>query len=291
MSDRFYVYGLFFETKHRLDACFYIGKGCGDRDQRHFMESSHGNNPYKDRKIKKLRQNDVHVYSRKIARQLSEADAYELEKQLINAIGIDHLTNLVPGGRGARSGENHQYYGVTGSEHPAYGNLMSEDVRQSISLSLRNLYENKEHPHKGKSLSDQHKKAISDGSQGLTTEQAGKIKFLSNNGWTNASIAEKFDISSKLVCDISNEHKYKNAKEIEPKKSIKSSVNKPDYSSISNAVNIGDKSFETQSEAADAYGITVLSRAREEINPAYVSDSQTQIGQNRPTRPSRSTGG
>jgi len=38
MSDKYYVYGIFEQINERINRCFYIGKGCGNRLNQHLKE-------------------------------------------------------------------------------------------------------------------------------------------------------------------------------------------------------------------------------------------------------------
>lgn len=120
--SKFYVYGLFEEKEDIFDKCFYIGKGCGNRLNEHFFNDyKKGDNPYKDRKINKIGKDNI--YASKIRSNLSEEKAYELEEFLIDEIGLDNLTNLIPGGKGSPSGE----------DNPMYGETRSDEVKKKLS--------------------------------------------------------------------------------------------------------------------------------------------------------------
>ena len=93
---QFYVYALQDEN----GKAFYIGKGCGQRVKRHFCPSQKNNNTHKWRKIQKLLRNGVNRTDiiHKIAVGMEEDKALKLEKQIIDTIGLDNLTNVDEGG-------------------------------------------------------------------------------------------------------------------------------------------------------------------------------------------------
>lgn len=105
MSDnRFYVYSLTDPRKNNQP--FYIGKGCGDRCQVHLRTPEKGNNPFKTRVIKAIRQVGLEPGVMILCDQMLEADALEEESRLIRLYGrrrIDEggiLTNRVVSGTG-----------------------------------------------------------------------------------------------------------------------------------------------------------------------------------------------
>jgi hypothetical protein len=87
---------------------FYIGKGKGERWRMHTKEvlANKSKNTYKARKIKNIHSTGKEVLVRLI-RNLTELEAYELEKKLISKIGkgkFGPLTNLTDGGDGGMLG-------------------------------------------------------------------------------------------------------------------------------------------------------------------------------------------
>jgi hypothetical protein len=114
----FYVYafvdprkpGSFTYDNYKFDfEPFYIGKGKDSRYKRHLNQSqlNAGNNPHKERVFKKIAAAGFHPTDHVvlIGEQLSEADACQLEQEVIRAIGRSNLhtgplTNLTDGGEG-----------------------------------------------------------------------------------------------------------------------------------------------------------------------------------------------
>ena len=98
-DNRFYVYSLI--NPNTLES-FYIGKGSNGRIDAHFHESQAHYNPHKWNKIQKLRRNGLEPDEMKriIFDGLTEEKAYELEKEIIEEIGLENLTNVKQGGGG-----------------------------------------------------------------------------------------------------------------------------------------------------------------------------------------------
>jgi len=126
---------------------FYIGKGTGKR-----AWHIHGKdrNEYWHRVYKKYG-----LVVRIFKDNLTDEEAYELEKARIEEIGIKNLTNLYPGGVGAPSGDaNPNAGGLTlehkqkiseamkcrvGTNHHFFGKTHREESKRKISQGLRNL--------------------------------------------------------------------------------------------------------------------------------------------------------
>jgi hypothetical protein len=98
MENKFYVYGLY--APGRVPELFYIGKGSGYRLTVHLGPTLTGQNPYKDRVIKKYQG----CYAKKLFENLSEQEAFDLEIKLIAE--SSGLVNLTDGGDGT-SGHRH----------------------------------------------------------------------------------------------------------------------------------------------------------------------------------------
>ena len=105
----FYVYALIDPTTNKP---FYIGKGSGYRIRAHFTPGSLKANTLKVTKIKSLLSAGIKPIAEHVAKNLSEDDAFELERFIISELGrIDlgtgFLTNHTDGGEGA-SGAIHK---------------------------------------------------------------------------------------------------------------------------------------------------------------------------------------
>lgn len=105
-----YVYGdiVFYEKP------FYIGKGIRDRATTHFRECEKKNSK-KNSKIKKIKQIGKKPSVIYIYKNISENEAYILEKEIIEKIGIKNLTNICSGGLG-RDSES-----MIGEKNPMFG--------------------------------------------------------------------------------------------------------------------------------------------------------------------------
>lgn len=91
----YYVYAL---IDPRTDAPFYIGKGKGRRINAHELEAQNGGESQKCRVIREINEAGLQVKKVKIAEFAREASAYKRERQEIQRIGMDNLTNLTVGG-------------------------------------------------------------------------------------------------------------------------------------------------------------------------------------------------
>lgn len=92
----FYVYAL---VDPRDSSLFYIGKGRGMRYAAHYDEWKSGVvvNPAKFERIGEIVQSGRLPIPVCFAEGLTEPDAYALERQLIDRIGVALLTNIAPG--------------------------------------------------------------------------------------------------------------------------------------------------------------------------------------------------
>jgi hypothetical protein len=111
MENKYYVYALFDLNESKqitLDEInqsilfkpYYIGKGCGTRILSH--RNIKNTKLKKDAKTKSLlnRGYNFEDFSLILKNNLSETEAYNIEKILIEKIGLDNLTNITPGGLG-----------------------------------------------------------------------------------------------------------------------------------------------------------------------------------------------
>lgn len=94
----FYVYQL---IDPRNGKPFYIGKGTGNRIDDHEREAKNDVTHPKCDAIRSIWLAGYEVKKEKIKTFISEDDAFSFEEKMIEKIGLDNLTNLTKGGRGA----------------------------------------------------------------------------------------------------------------------------------------------------------------------------------------------
>lgn len=92
---RFYVYAL---IDPRDGKTFYVGKGQGSRYRAHEREALKGKHSRKCELIKEILASGHAIEYSIIKRFESEVDAYAAEETLIGHIGLQNLTNEIPGG-------------------------------------------------------------------------------------------------------------------------------------------------------------------------------------------------
>ena len=93
----FYVYAL---IDPRFDCVFYIGKGKNKRINDHEKEAAKGTYSSKCKVIRDIWDSGVSIKKQVIKWFASEKDAYAFEKELIDLVGLDRLTNVIAGGGG-----------------------------------------------------------------------------------------------------------------------------------------------------------------------------------------------
>lgn len=91
----YYVYAL---IDPRTDAPFYIGKGKGYRVAAHEAEAVKGGYSPKCNRIREIWIDGEKVVRKIISRHQDENDAFAYEAALIEEIGLNNLTNIMPGG-------------------------------------------------------------------------------------------------------------------------------------------------------------------------------------------------
>ena len=232
-DKRFYVYGLFYEADDGHNECFYIVKGTGNRYKEHFKDCRKGDNPHKDRKIKKLKREGYDVFGGILTPYLTEEQAYQLEEALLQRDKVfESVTNISRKATGFPSGKDHPMRdpevkqkvseAMTGREysdetrekmskaakkrfsnpenHPDYGVPKSEDHKRKIAETL-----------KGRSLSDERCKNISERTTGSTNpnsslgpEKVREIRWLVKNSDMNQTeIGEMYNVAQTTVSHIS----------------------------------------------------------------------------------------
>jgi group I intron endonuclease len=171
-ENRFYVYAL---IDPRNKETFYVGKGTKDRVSVHGSESNRGHNPQKDAVINEIKKTGKSIRHAKVASGLPEDEAYELEEFVIEELGLESLTNMIPGGVSGLSGEHHHNFGkelseetkkaisesntgkLKGENHPNWGKKRSEAVKEKISDTLKGKLTGEDVPFYGKTHSEEQK--------------------------------------------------------------------------------------------------------------------------------------
>lgn len=95
---RWYTYRL---IDPRDNSIFYIGKGSSNRIAAHEAETTRGVCSKKTQRIKDIWGANLAVRREHIAFFCEEQAAYDHETDLITEIGLDNLTNIMPGGQRA----------------------------------------------------------------------------------------------------------------------------------------------------------------------------------------------
>lgn len=99
----FYVYEL---IDPRDGLVFYVGKGKGDRYRHHECEAKKGKRGPKCDRIRQIWESGHKVRHNIFSRHADEDDAYNAEADRIDALGLENLTNQIPGGLGWASRES-----------------------------------------------------------------------------------------------------------------------------------------------------------------------------------------
>jgi hypothetical protein len=98
---RFFVYDLIDPRDGRT---FYVGKGVRDRPQHHTAQARKGHKSDKCDLIREILASGRSVRVEIVARFADEDEAFAFEAERIASIGLDNLTNVLPGGRGGSAG-------------------------------------------------------------------------------------------------------------------------------------------------------------------------------------------
>jgi hypothetical protein len=95
--SNYYVYAL---IDPRNDSVFYIGKGKKNRMHHHEKEAMRGVHSRKCDLIREILDQKLELKKQIVKTFVDEVEAYAFEKQLIEEIGLDRLTNVIAGGGG-----------------------------------------------------------------------------------------------------------------------------------------------------------------------------------------------
>ena len=177
----FYVYE---HWRPDRDEPFYVGKGRGGRANMMARRNRH------HKAIQaKLHRLGLAAEVRIVAFDLSEQEAFELEKQRIlmySSNGID-LANMTTGGEGSSGhvgprGENHHMYG---KPSPMRGKTMTDEQRHKISIAMKGKKNRL-----GAVLSEDTKRKISAAHKGKPSSMKGIPKSEDHKAKISASVSK-----------------------------------------------------------------------------------------------------
>lgn len=97
-KSKWYVYEL---VDSRTGEVFYVGKGSGKRMYQHERDAMNGVCSKKSFKIKDILDSGGEILKRQVAFFWDEQAAYDHETDVISEIGLENLTNVLPGGQTA----------------------------------------------------------------------------------------------------------------------------------------------------------------------------------------------
>ena len=113
-TPKYYVYEL---IDPRDGSVFYVGKGCRDRYAHHEAAARAGSASEKSDRINAILAGGDKIECRIVQRFDSEVQAYRFESLHIASIGLENLTNILPGGAGGRVKGDSQILAERGAEY------------------------------------------------------------------------------------------------------------------------------------------------------------------------------
>ena len=170
----FYVYAL---IDSRNNEIFYIGKGTRNRAKSHLRERSLQRfekvQPEKVERIREIKKSNGSVIIERLYTGIEDEEkALQLEKEEIKRVGLNNLTNKLPGGEKQRSGKNNPWY--------------------------------------GRSLSKEHKKKIGKKQSLLDESEVKEIRWLlENTELLQTNIAERYNVHKRNIYQIKEEKRYR----------------------------------------------------------------------------------
>lgn len=147
-DNKYYTYKLISSINGEV---FYIGKGSGDRCQRHLKiaigkSKSKSKNPKLYNKINDILSKEGEIIIEKVLETNIEKDALDMEVYLINEIGIENLCNLTLGGEGTSYpngfSDKHKF-NISQSKlnnHWVKYKIFTDDEKKVISERVKELY-------------------------------------------------------------------------------------------------------------------------------------------------------
>jgi len=187
----FYVYKI---IDPRDNKTFYVGKGIGKRISQHLCPYNlRMQHPLYDR-INEILSEDLKPVFKKIGKNLNENDAFNLEREVIEEIGLENLTNKCNGGGGC-FGNKHSKETKRKMSKSRRGRIVSKETREKLRKVLTGKKHSKEtrikmgksqkkrfknpenHPHFGRKLSEETKRKISEAHKGKKVSKETRKKM------------------------------------------------------------------------------------------------------------------
>lgn len=164
-------YYIYYLIDPRTNIVFYVGKGCRNRMYNHVREvrmlieegkgPNESSNSHRFKVIRKILSLGLKVKYKKVYITYDEKEAYAKEKEEIDKIGLENLTNVYEGGEGVSSGEHHPMYGRRGKRHHNFGKKLSIEARQRMSKAKKGKYIGENNPFYGKKHLEKTRKKMS----------------------------------------------------------------------------------------------------------------------------------
>jgi hypothetical protein len=174
---KFYVYELVDSRDHLP---FYVGKGTGNRVNKHENNARNGIDTVCCKHIRNIWENGGQVEHSIIFKTDNEADAYSKEKERIEEIGIGNLVNIVRGGGATLSPEVAKSIAERISR-ALTGKHLSEESRRKNSEAHKGKKKSPETRKRmseariGEHPTEETRRKLSESHKGLTTWNKGKI--------------------------------------------------------------------------------------------------------------------